>query len=88
MLCFTIKCRFVFFGGGIGVIASPSLIRHCDGVSPWQSFEWCLAVTRLPRHFVPRSDEEMGKNAPVRTGEETKKLLRHSEEFYHQFQKD
>ena len=38
--------------------------RHCESVSPWQSFEWCLAVTRLPRHFVPHSDEEMGKNAP------------------------
>ena len=35
--------------------------RHCErSQTLWQSVEWCLAVTRLPRHFVPRSDESGG----------------------------
>ena len=66
MLRFTIKYRFIFWGyrrhceKSQTSWQSASLSRHCEGVSPWQSFEWCLAVTRLPRHFVPRSDESGG----------------------------
>ena len=34
---------------------NPVIARGCK--TSWQSFEWCRAVTRLPRHVVPRSDE-------------------------------